>query len=94
MSRKKFISKIPLNLLVHQLLYREISRMHCSVRNFLVFALVLLSTHLVGNDVLGKFLMYNVDQETGEISETEYGKTTMSFSKDNNGQSTLLQGYF
>ena len=80
-----------LNLLIRQLMYREISRMQRSVRYSLVFALVLFSTQLVRDDVLGKFLMYNVDQDSGKISETEYGKTTMSISKDSNGSYNVVR---
>ena len=81
----------PLHLIVRQLLDHVISKLHSSLRHSFVLVLGLISTQLIGDDFLGTYRTYDVDQETGEISEMEEGlSTSISIVKEDDGTYTVV----
>ncbi|MXZ55109.1 MAG: hypothetical protein F4227_03205 [Gammaproteobacteria bacterium] len=85
------MSQNPFHLVVGQMFCCEVFRLHRAIRYSLVLALSLLSTQLVGDDILGTYLMYDVNQETGEISEMEEGlSTTFSITEEDDGTYTVV----
>ena len=79
------------HLIVRQLFYHWMSKLHRSVRLSFVFAFGLLSTQLVADNILGTYRMYHVDQETGAISEMEEGlSATISIAKESDGSFTVV----
>ena len=84
------MNKQPLYVCAHHWLCRAMSKLQRSFQAGLLLLMVLLSVYLVADDVLGTYLMYSVDQKTGEISENEYATATLSISKDKKGSFTAL----
>lgn len=88
---ERVLTQIRLYLIVRQLFYHWVSRLHRSVRFSLIIALGSLSSQLVADDILGTYRMYHVDQDTGAISEMEEGlSATISIAKESDGSFTVV----
>lgn len=71
--------------------YHATSNLYRALRQSYVFVLGLFAAQLVGDDFLGTYRLYDVDQETGEISEMEEGLSkTISIAKEDDGSYTAV----